>query len=574
MSLLLDALNRASKEKHKAAAAALPEAAPVAPLQWDALPVAVPEEPALQTRQEPQMAPSAPPGPPVPAGSAGPETWELSLAPEVAPQPPAPPPESPTLVEPAQRPAPLSVVPTEPVVQREPALVMATALAPAPVPTSTLTPGHSPAAAAATPLRPAAVEPTMQDAKTHQAPIPQASARGSAVPPVATNQVAQEILRASAIPATRASGRRRLWMLGGLAAGLALVLGVVFSGLVGDPGQLLGFGAPSTLVTPPVAAPVPDQADAAAAQPGAAESLASSAAVAVASGPQPGSAQSAPAPLATPPTKPSAVVTPVVSAQTVKPAGSVTTVRQPSGAPSAMPRRAAVPQPAPQTVGAPVAELALRAGGAPKAEPASITRGVGTLEQGYAALLAGRFDEAAQAYRQALRANPQERDALLGLAYVSQQQGQRAEAQAYYREVLRQEPNNAIATAGLQSLDARPESTALSPFAGALVEGPPDSAAAMAATGSALVRDGRLGDAAQAFARAQTLEPNNPLHAYNHAVAQDRMGRHEVALRLYENVLKLDAVAPAAMRTYQVEGVRVRAAQLRAALGGTPPETP
>jgi tetratricopeptide (TPR) repeat protein len=75
----------------------------------------------------------------------------------------------------------------------------------------------------------------------------------------------------------------------------------------------------------------------------------------------------------------------------------------------------------------------------------SRSTGPSALESGYAALTQGRLQEAKQAYAQALAGNPEERDALLGLAYIAQQQGHAEEARSYYQRVLRQEPGTSRA---------------------------------------------------------------------------------------------------------------------------------
>ncbi|MBK9348076.1 MAG: tetratricopeptide repeat protein [Burkholderiales bacterium] len=433
--------------------------------------------------------------------------------------------------------------------------------------------------------RHAGIEPAMQVVRdAPPAPSPPQAPPQAVPSPVANNQVAQEILRASAVAPSANTRRRRIGWLGGIAAVLALVLGGVFSGLLGDPAQLLAGGA-----SPPLATPPPGVAGESAPAP--VDATAATTAVADAS--------SASAPVSAP-----ASVAPAVAPVVVPPVAAVAPVRAPAGAvrsaatvppaSKSTPRAATPPNPirpqtGPQTAkgrapvptapvladaSAPGADTALRAGGLSKSAIVASTRTPGPLEQGYAALLEGRFDAAAQAYGQALRANPQERDALLGMAYISQQKGRRGEAQAYYQEVLRQEPGNAIAVAGLQSLEPGTQSRALNAVVGGPDAGQADSAAAMAANGSALVREGHLADAAQAFARAQSLEPANPLHAYNHAVAQDRMGRHAMALPLYEAVLQLDAAAPPVLRGYQPEAVRTRVAQLRAAMAPNPAPTP
>jgi tetratricopeptide (TPR) repeat protein len=185
-------------------------------------------------------------------------------------------------------------------------------------------------------------------------------------------------------------------------------------------------------------------------------------------------------------------------------------------------------------------------------------------------LVAGRWDEATQHYNQALKANSEERDALLGLAYIAQQKGQRDDAQVLYRRVLRQEPNNAMASAALLALDAQADSTQSSTRAKELAMRQPDSAAAMSVAGTAAVREGLLADAAQLFARAQYLDPANPMHAYNHAVALDRLGQHAAAAQQYEQVLKLSEKPTVGRNAFSVDAVRERLAQLRQALAASP----
>lgn len=402
------------------------------------------------------------------------------------------------------------------------------------------------------------------------------AAPSSAIPPMekpaSDGKMAQDIRRAYAASDTAAkSARRRTLALGGLAVGLALAMGSVYMGLWGDPSALLGLtGQSSMAVTPPAAAP--DVAPAPvvaqeeevvatpAAQPASDQATNANAASATAVDAQSAAVTAAPAPAAeatagpprTPREKPAAPSAALVASVSAP-------VRQPSASHTVAPTRA----------------VALH-NSAPPTTPgfASKMRGPGALEQGYAALLDGRLDDAAQAYGQALRANPDERDALLGMAYIHHQRGQREEAQAYYRQVLRQEPGNAIAMAGLQSLDSGSDPTLTASRARELAARQPDSAAAMAMAGNAFVRDGLLAEAAQAFARAQALESGNPLHAYNHAVALDRLGRHAAALAQYEVVLKLSLTAPTAERAYRIDDVRLRVEQLRNALAATAPASP
>jgi tetratricopeptide (TPR) repeat protein len=167
------------------------------------------------------------------------------------------------------------------------------------------------------------------------------------------------------------------------------------------------------------------------------------------------------------------------------------------------------------------------------------TKELSTLEQGYLALTQGRWQEAKQAYLQALRGNAEEVNALLGLAYVSQQQGQQVYARDYYQRVLRQEPGNPVALAGLLALGVTDDSPELASHVRELAANNPDSAAAQSALGNSLVRQGWLAQGQQAFYRAFMLEPFVALHAFNLAVALDQLRNYEQARSFYERAIAL-----------------------------------
>ncbi len=204
----------------------------------------------------------------------------------------------------------------------------------------------------------------------------------------------------------------------------------------------------------------------------------------------------------------------------------------------------------------------------------SRSTGPSALESGYVALTQGRLQEAKQAYAQALAGNPEERDALLGLAYIAHQQGHAEEARSYYQRVLRQEPGNAVARAGLLTLNPADDVQALGSQSRDVAEQNPDSAAAQSVLGHSLVRQGRLADARLAFQRAHLLEPNVALHAFNLAVALDRLRNYAAARHYYELALALSAQS-GGERSSGVQHVVVqqRLAQLQAAAVADPAES-
>jgi Flp pilus assembly protein TadD len=80
-----------------------------------------------------------------------------------------------------------------------------------------------------------------------------------------------------------------------------------------------------------------------------------------------------------------------------------------------------------------------------------------------------------------------------------------------------------------------------------------------------MVKEGLLAEAAQLYARAQALEPQNVSHAYNHAVALDRLGQYANALAQYDAAARL-ADRPGS--PIGADGIRQRASALRQALVG------
>jgi Flp pilus assembly protein TadD len=185
------------------------------------------------------------------------------------------------------------------------------------------------------------------------------------------------------------------------------------------------------------------------------------------------------------------------------------------------------------------------------------------LEQAYAALQNGNLAQAAQDYALALKKNPQERDALLGLAYIAHQQGLRDNALDYYQQVLRQDPSNEIANAAVLALDVRLDPVTVSGKARDLMERQPDSLAATTTAAAALAKDGNLPEAAKLFARAQRMDPRNPMHTYNYAVALDRMGQVALAAEQYGLIMQMAQQAPTMPpMPFSLDSVRVRLQEL------------
>lgn len=108
------------------------------------------------------------------------------------------------------------------------------------------------------------------------------------------------------------------------------------------------------------------------------------------------------------------------------------------------------------------------------------------LQSAYEALRAGLYDEARVAYRQALRDNPAERDALLGLAHLAHRAGSFDEARELYQQVLRLDPEQADAAAGLLSIASTSDPASAASRMRDLAERSPQSPVAMSTLGGML----------------------------------------------------------------------------------------
>lgn len=563
MSLLLDALNRASKDKSAAEAAAQPKATAEWPsISLTALPnESTPSDPSLTLEQ------------PAPASRAAMQsplqfpTLGLSLEPVLA--------DVPSNALAATADPTVSGRPIEPTLDEEP-LLAALGLGLDPMPPAAQSEPAPPQAAAPEPAPEPTATPMAET--TPSPPVKPAPANSSAQP----SKVAQSIMRAKESTQAIGTPRPRMLALGAVASLLSVSAVSVLMGWI-DPLALLGQRSTVGLAATPTAAaltepasvavaPMAQQADgtslpdnnvAASTPP---QSRAPAAPVAAKAGKK----EAAVTALAT------ATVAPLPSRASPEPAsasasasGTPTPAAATSTETAIAPPSANVPASAPAVVltAAPVPGPAVAVAAAP-AKPASgptTTRptsrarsatsqaklsdlpqmlvtappGVSKLEQAYAALTQGRLADAASGYKEVLKVNPEERDALLGLAYVSHKEGRDEEARDYYKRVLRQEPGNPTARAGLLIQNLSNDAEDVSATSREVAEQHPGSAAAQSVLGHSLVRQGRLADAQMAFQRAQVLEPSVALHAFNLAVALDRLKSHAMARTFYERALSL-----------------------------------
>ena len=163
----------------------------------------------------------------------------------------------------------------------------------------------------------------------------------------------------------------------------------------------------------------------------------------------------------------------------------------------------------------------------------------------YTALLAayqsyqnGDLGTAWQRYRDVLLKDPKNRDALLGMAAIAQQQGQDDSAIQYYRQVLILDPRDPVAHAGMSAFSTGDVAAKESRLKLSLAQSP-QSAALHFALGNVYTEQSRWGDAQQAYFSAYNLEPANAQFAFSLATSLDHLGQAKLAAQYYETALKL-----------------------------------
>lgn len=192
----------------------------------------------------------------------------------------------------------------------------------------------------------------------------------------------------------------------------------------------------------------------------------------------------------------------------------------------------------------------------------------------YAAFVAGDYAAARQEYDNALRQDPNNRDALLGSAAVAQRDNRGPQAAAAYARLLELDPADPDALAALVAL--RPGDLARSETQlRHVLKNRPDAAPVLFALGNLYARQGRWPEAQQAYFRAYTAAPDNADYAFNLAVGLDRLNQGRLAVNYYRQALA--ATGPAAFDRAAVQR-RLRelqeAAPARAATTPTAPAAP
>ncbi len=175
-----------------------------------------------------------------------------------------------------------------------------------------------------------------------------------------------------------------------------------------------------------------------------------------------------------------------------------------------------------------------------------------TLMSAYQAYQNGDLATAWQQYREVLIRDAKNRDALLGMAAIAQQQQQDEVAIQYYKQVLVLDPRDPVAQAGMSSFSTSDSSVRESRLKLSLAQ-TPQSAALHFALGRLYTEQSRWGDAQQAYFNAFKIEPANAQFAFNLATCLDHLGQRKIAAQYYRQALKLDNKGNAGFDRVQIE---------------------
>ncbi|MFB9245162.1 tetratricopeptide repeat protein [Massilia antarctica] len=181
-----------------------------------------------------------------------------------------------------------------------------------------------------------------------------------------------------------------------------------------------------------------------------------------------------------------------------------------------------------------------------------------SLQSGFTAYNNGDLPSARQSYQSVLRQDPNNRDALLGMAALAARDNQAEQAAGIYARLLDLDPNDTDALAGLTSVRQGDPSQSEGRLR-RVVERNPESGPLLFALGNLYARQGRWPEAQQHYFRAYSANPNNADYAFNLAIGLDRLNQGKLALSYYQRALEL---APRGAVNFDSNAAATRAREL------------
>jgi Flp pilus assembly protein TadD len=211
----------------------------------------------------------------------------------------------------------------------------------------------------------------------------------------------------------------------------------------------------------------------------------------------------------------------------------------------------------------------------------SVTRSEGPspidrhVQAGYLALGAGNVAQAQTEYFAALELDPNNVDALMGVATVAARDGNAKAAASAYTKVLKLEPGNPDATAAMAALGANGSTgeNNESRLKILIANGDGGRPALHAALAGIYAADSRWPEAAQEYFTALAKDPGNPDLAFNVAASLDQNRNPAMALTYYGQALAFARQRPTQIDLHALER-RIARLQARAADAPGSRETP
>lgn len=159
------------------------------------------------------------------------------------------------------------------------------------------------------------------------------------------------------------------------------------------------------------------------------------------------------------------------------------------------------------------------------------------LGKAYQSFLSGDTGAAQQLYQKVLQQEPNNRDALLGLAAIAMKQKQAGQAAAYYGKLLDLDPADPEALAALIGLQGQTDPAQSESRLKKVLLQNPQADAAHFALGNLYAQQSRWAEAQQSYFRAYRIAPGNADYAFNLAVSLDHLNQGKLALDYYQRAL-------------------------------------
>ena len=159
------------------------------------------------------------------------------------------------------------------------------------------------------------------------------------------------------------------------------------------------------------------------------------------------------------------------------------------------------------------------------------------LSRAYRAWQLGQVESANVLYDDVLAIDHTNQSALMALAIIYQKEYNFTEARAYYATILQIDPYNTMAISNyLSILSHEAPQTALTELENLEKENP-DYNPIPANIGMIYYKLKNYGKAADSFAKALNLAPDNQVYRYNLALSLDHLGMDKAAINLYKQLI-------------------------------------